>query len=67
MKKTLLTLSIIAMLIIGCNKETNQQSVTTDSAITEIDYVETSTEQSITTEQAVTSTEQAVTTEQSIQ
>lgn len=65
MKKTLLILSVIAMLAVlagGCNKqeEVTQPSTATESAVTTMDSVATS------TEQAVTSTEQAVTTEQSI-
>ena len=66
MKKTLLILSVIAMLAVlavGCNnkqEEVTQPSTTTESAVTTMTSVETS------TEQAVTSTEQAVTTEQSI-
>ena len=65
MKKTLVILSVIAMLAVlagGCNKqeEVTQQSTATESAVTTMASVETS------TEQAVTSTEQAVTTEQSI-
>ena len=66
MKKTLLILSaiaILAMLAGGCNnkqEEVTQPSTATESAVTTMASVETS------TEQAVTSTEQAVTTEQSI-
>lgn len=66
MKKILLifsAISILMVLAIGYNnkeKEAIQPSATTESAITTMTSVETS------TEQAVTSTEQAVTTEQSI-
>ena len=66
MKKTLSILSaivILAMLAGGCNnkqEEITQPSTATESAVTTMTSVETS------TEQAVTSTEQAVTTEQSI-
>ena len=63
MKKILLILSVIAMLAVlagGCNnkqEEATQPFTATESAVTTITSVETS------TEQAVTSTEQAVTTE----
>ncbi len=63
MKKTLLILSVIAMLAGGCNnkqEEATQPFTTTESAVTTMTSVETS------TEQAITSTEQAVTTEQSM-
>ena len=62
MKKTLLILSAMAILAMGCNKQEDvtQPSTATESAVTTMTSVETS------TEQAVTSTEQAVTTEQSI-
>ena len=66
MRKTLLILSVITMLAVlagGCNnkqEEVTQPSAITESAVTTMASVETS------TEQAVTSTEQAVTTEQSI-
>ena len=64
MKKTLLILSVIAMLAVGgCNnkqEEATQPFTATESAVTTMTSVETC------TEQAVTSTEQAVTTEQSI-
>ena len=66
MKKTLLILSVMAILVVlagGCNnkqEEVTQPSITTESAVTTMTSIETS------TEQAVTSTEQAVTTEQSI-
>ena len=66
MKKIILifsAISILMVLAIGCNnkqKEVAQPSATTESAVTTMASVETS------TEQAVTSTEQAVATEQSV-
>lgn len=66
MKKTLVILSVIAILAVlagGCNnkqEEVSQPSTTTESAfiatesaIVETNFAETSTEQAVTTEQAV--------------
>ena len=65
MKKTLLILSVIAMLAVlagGCNKsqeEVTKPSTATESAVTTTVSVETSTEQAVNTEQSIT-TEQSI-------
>ena len=62
MKKVLIMLSLVALMVVGCNKNAATTEATTDAAIATPAAVETTTDAAVTTPSAEATTDAAVTT-----